>query len=179
MERRDTYGNFLIKSDETKNTIISGYASVFGVVDSQNDVIEKGAFKEAKSENVKLLWQHDKAKPIGVIKSIYEDDYGLKIEAEINNKTTYGNEAAELIKQKAVNGLSIGFYAKDFEYTDQGFRLLTKLELMEVSIVTFPANNSANITDVKAMSRATTYDSLQRLERVIGKLINFNMRGYE
>jgi len=176
VEKGNICNNFSIKSDDKKNTLISGYASVFGVVDSHNDVIEKGAFKNVKSDGIKLLWQHDKFKPIGIIKSINEDDYGLKIEAEINNRTTYGNEASELIKQKAVTGLSIGFFAEDFEYIDEGVRLLKKLNLMEISIVTFPANISANITDVKSMNGLNTSKTLKRIEEIIEELINFNTR---
>jgi len=54
--------NFLLKSSNLDNRIIDGYASVFNVIDSQNDLIEKGAFKNVSSEKVKLLWQHDIAK---------------------------------------------------------------------------------------------------------------------
>ena len=97
--------------------IIHGYASVFNIVDSQNDIVQKGAFEDTKPENIKLLWQHDTLKPIGIIKSLYEDDYGLKIQAEINNRILLGKETTELVRQKSIDGLSIGFCAKDFEYT--------------------------------------------------------------
>ena len=173
MERGNIYKDFSVKSDNLQNTIISGYASVFNVIDSQNDLVEKGAFKTIVPDNIKLLWQHDSLKPIGVIKSIYEDNYGLKIEAEINNKITYGKEATELVKQKAVDGLSIGFCINDFEYNNQGIRLLKKIDLMEVSIVTFPSNRSASITNVKALSNVLFDRSLERLSLLVQKLINF------
>jgi len=86
LERGNISENFLIKAVGLENTIISGYASVFNIVDSQNDIVQKGAFEDTKPENIKLLWQHDTLKPIGIIKSLYEDDYGLKIQAEINNR---------------------------------------------------------------------------------------------
>jgi HK97 family phage prohead protease len=170
LEKGNVCENFIIKADNLEKTIISGYASVFDTVDSQNDMVEKGAFENIKSENIKLLWQHDVSRPIGVIKSACEDDYGLKIEAEINNKTTCGKEASELIKQKAVDGLSIGFCTEDFEYNNQGIRLLKRIDLMEISIVTFPSNKRAGIRVVKADSGANS--SLDRLEKLLQTLVN-------
>ncbi len=81
-----------------ENTVISGYASVFNIIDSQNDIVQKGAFEDTKAENIKLLWQYDTQKPIGIIKSLYEDDYGLKIEAEINNRILLGKDTTELVR---------------------------------------------------------------------------------
>lgn len=162
-----------LKSNNLENTIIQGYASVFNIIDNQNDLIKKGAFENIVPNNVKLLWQRDSLKPIGVVKAIYEDNYGLKIEAEINNKITYGKEASELVKQKAVDGLSIGFCVKDFEYNNQGIRLIKKIDLMEVSIVTFPANRSASITNVKAQNNVLIEQSLEKLFLLVQKLISF------
>ena len=172
MEIGNVCGKFLLKSDNLDNTVINGYASVFNVIDSQNDSIEKGAFENISSDNIKFLWQHDSAKPIGIIKTIHEDNYGLKFEAEINNKTICGKEASELVKQKAVDGLSIGFYAKDFEYDNQGIRLIKKIDLMEISIVTFPANRSASITDVKTQNNELIEQSLEKLFLLVQKLTN-------
>ena len=104
--------DFLIKSDQIKNTTISGYASVYDVIDSQNDIISKGAFGEVLAENIRFLWQHDRNKPIGIIKKIYEDHIGLRIEAEINNNIICGREASELLIQKALDGLSVGVLAR-------------------------------------------------------------------
>jgi HK97 family phage prohead protease len=139
----------MIKSATTDNTFFEGYASVFGVIDHHNEVVVKGAFQSSLAKQIKLLWQHDIKKPIGVICSLYEDDFGLKIEAEINNRVAAGLEASELIKQKAVSGLSIGFSIKSSEYNEQGQRVITDVDLLEVSIVTFPANHDAQIMQVK------------------------------
>ena len=149
MEKGCFCSDLIIKSLKYDNTVIAGYASVFGVLDSQNDVIVKGAFKSIEARNVKLLWQHDVTTPIGVIKSLSEDEYGLKIEAEINNKVGSGREASQLIKQKAICGLSIGFTINSSSYNEQGMRVISDVNLAEVSVVTFPANNQAEITYVK------------------------------
>ena len=172
MERGNISENFLIKAVGLENTIISGYASVFNIVDSQNDIVQKGAFEDTKPENIKLLWQHDTLKPIGIIKSLYEDDYGLKIQAEINNRILLGKETTELVRQKAIDGLSIGFCAKDFEYDNQGVRLLKKVDLMEISVVTFPANRNAGIINVKKLTEHPINCSLERIEKLLEKLVN-------
>ena len=172
MERGNISENFLIKAVGLENTIISGYVSVFNIVDSQNDIVQKGAFEDTKPENIKLLWQHDTLKPIGIIKSLYEDDYGLKIQAEINNRILLGKETTELVRQKAIDGLSIGFCAKDFEYDNQGVRLLKKVDLMEISVVTFPANRNAGIINVKKLTEHPINRSLERIEKLLEKLVN-------
>lgn len=172
MERGNISENFLIKAVGLENTIISGYASVFNIVDSQNDIVQKGAFEDTKPENIKLLWQQDTLKPIGIIKSLYEDDYGLKIQAEINNRILLGKETTELVRQKAIDGLSIGFCAKDFEYDNQGVRLLKKVDLMEISVVTFPANRNAGIINVKKLTEHPINRSLERIEKLLEKLVN-------
>jgi HK97 family phage prohead protease len=172
LKRGNISENFLIKAVGLENTIISGYASVFNIVDSQNDIVQKGAFEDTKPENIKLLWQHDTLKPIGIIKSLYEDDYGLKIQAEINNRILLGKETTELVRQKAIDGLSMGFCAKDFEYDNQGVRLLKKVDLMEISVVTFPANRNAGIINVKKLTEHPINRSLERIEKLLEKLVN-------
>jgi uncharacterized protein len=144
--------DLIIKSARSKNTIIAGYASVFDLVDSQNDVIRQGAFASASVRKVKLLWQHDPNKPIGSIKSLSEDAYGLKFEAEINNEIETGREASALIKQGAICGLSIGFSVNSFVYDKNGIRVINGGDLSEISVVTFPANEKAEITSVKSKS---------------------------
>ncbi|GAB4163727.1 MAG: HK97 family phage prohead protease [Rickettsiaceae bacterium] len=162
---------FIVKSRKDNNTIIVGYASVFGVTDSQNDVISKGAFKFTEAHKVKLLWQHDVTKPIGVVKALEEDEYGLKIEAEINSKTVAGAEAIELIKQKAVCGLSIGFVIKSSDYSKNGVRVIDNVELMEISVVTFPSNTKAQINQIK--QSCSKNEALDELSSLIEQLENY------
>lgn len=166
MERGRFCSDLIIKSTRPGNTIISGYASVFGILDSQNDVIVKGAFDSVESDKVRLLWQHDANKPIGVIKSLSEDEYGLKFEAEINNNIEAGREASELIKQKAICGLSIGFSINSSSYHEKGMRVIDDVNLAEISVVTFPANNQAEITYIKNMNNS----NLDELSNLVKKL---------
>lgn len=173
MELGNICKDFSVKSVTTKNTLISGYASVFDFVDHQNDLVEKGAFENVLAQKTKLLWQHDYSKPIGTIKRIFEDNYGLKVEAEINNDVHYGKEAASLIKQKAIEGLSVGFHLEEFNFNDKGVRIIKKAKLLEVSIVTFPANSKAGIMEVKSLNNKVNNSptSLDRLNYLLKELV--------
>jgi len=141
----------IIKSYHGNDAVIFGYASVFNVLDYDNDIILKGAFlPKAEAKKVRFLWQHNYLKPIGVVRFLNEDDYGLQVEAVINSKVVQGFEAIELIKQGAVSGLSIGFTIKSANYNNLGHRLIESVELLEISIVTFPANHHAEISVVNS-----------------------------
>ncbi|XVN41474.1 MAG: HK97 family phage prohead protease [Rickettsia endosymbiont of Argas persicus] len=141
-----TFDNIEIKSSASNEVVITGYASVFNITDHHNDLIVKGAFANVSNLNVKFLWQHDSKRPIGIIKHLSEDDHGLKMEAVINNKVKAGREAIELIKQGAIDSLSIGFYIKKSIYNETKQRVITEADLLEISIVTFPANQNARIS---------------------------------
>ena len=86
-----------IKSIE--NNVFEGYASVFGNIDSHNDIIIKGAFSKTINNSIALLWQHDTNHPIGKIQEIYEDDIGLFIKASIIKELQMGQEAYIMIKK--------------------------------------------------------------------------------
>ncbi len=130
----------------------AGYASVFGVTDSQNDIVERGAFAEAVAlggKKVKLLWQHDTKQPIGVLTHLKEDGLGLYVEGQLLLNLTQGREAYALLKAGQVTGLSIGFTPLRVRRDKQGVRRIQKVRLWEISLVTFPANASAGVTVVK------------------------------
>lgn len=160
--------NFYTKSKGSKNTIIYGYATVYVVTDHENDIISEKAIGNIDASKVKFLWQHDASKPIGKIIELKSDHYGLKIEAEINNDTVYGSEASSLIKQGALNGLSIGFSPGKTSVNSEGVRIIEDLTLYEVSVVTFPANGYAQIDSVKNLKNISqNIDALKRYEKQI------------
>jgi HK97 family phage major capsid protein/HK97 family phage prohead protease len=134
----------------------AGYASVFGNPDNHNDVIIKGAFTRTLIENengkaIKFLWQHNPHEPIGFFTKIFEDAYGLYVEGKLLLDVQRAREAYALLKNNAIEGLSIGFTVRDFEYdTKTSARLLKDIDLWEVSLVTFPANEAAQITAIKS-----------------------------
>lgn len=134
------------------NGYFTGYASVFDHLDRQQDVVLSGAFNSAikAPKTVKLLWQHDPATPIGTINYLEEDDYGLYVEAKLLLDVQKGREAYALLKNGAINGLSIGYNVKDYVIdTESGIRLIKAVNLYEISVVTFPANEMAEVRTVK------------------------------
>lgn len=163
LERRDTAGGrevrniaFELKAAGDDGTV-EGYGSVFGVRDDYDDVIARGAYatslKDHKAAGTMpaMLWQHDQSAPIGVWTEMVEDSKGLKIKGQLALDTVKGKEAHALLKMGAINGLSIGFIAKKWDYDrETDVRTLTEVDLWEVSLVTFPANDKARITGVKA-----------------------------
>ena len=131
---------------------ISGYASLFGAPDQGGDVVEAGAYaaclKRAKTTggSIKRLWQHDPAQPIGVWDELREDGRGLWVKGRILSSVARGREAAALIAAGAIDGLSIGYRTVKAGKNTKGQRLLSELELWEVSLVTFPMLPSARLT---------------------------------
>lgn len=163
LERRDTSGGrevrniaFELKAAGDDGTV-EGYGSVFGVRDDYDDVIARGAYvsslaaHKAAGTMPAMLWQHDPSTPIGVWTEMVEDSKGLKIKGQLALDTVKGKEAHALLKMGAINGLSIGFLAKQWAYDrETDVRTLTEIDLWEVSLVTFPANDKARVTGVKA-----------------------------
>ena len=154
---------------------VEGYGSVFGVRDSYDDIIAPGAFlgslaaHKAAGTQPALLWQHDASAPIGVWTDVSEDAHGLRIKGQLALDTVRGKEAHSLLKLGALNGLSIGFRSKQWTYDrSTGVRTLTEIDLWEVSLVTFPANQSARVTNVKAADAIATPKDAERILRDAG-----------
>ena len=143
-----TFGEALSVTDDAG---IEGYASLFGQADQGGDVVQKGAYSQsiralgAAGQRVKMLWQHDPSQPIGVWDEVREDARGLWVKGRLLDSTQKGREAAALIAAGAIDGLSIGYRTRKAGKNDKGQRLLTELELWEVSLVTFPMLPSARV----------------------------------
>ncbi|WP_372894097.1 HK97 family phage prohead protease [Rhodosalinus sp.] len=118
---------------------IEGYASLFGAPDQGGDAVAPGAFAGAlgRGRAVRMLWQHDPAQPIGVWEEVREDARGLFVRGRLLTEVARGREAAALLKAGAIEGLSIGYRTVSAERRGTG-RLLTGVDLWEVSLVTFP-----------------------------------------
>lgn len=134
-----------------------GYASVFGALDSQNEIVEVGAFKRSLAESATrgvapaMLWMHDPTIPIGLWVSLSEDKNGLRVEGRLALGTQKGREAYELLKMGALTGLSIGYRVLRSRLdAKRKVRILTDVELFEISLVTFPANDAARVSAVKS-----------------------------
>jgi HK97 family phage prohead protease len=180
-DRFDFDAEFKFAGDAADGTF-SGYGAVFGNVDAYGDVIEKGAFKETlrdwkgKKKLPPMLEQHGgwgmtskDYTPIGLWTSMAEDDVGLKVEGKLAIETSRGKDIYALMKmtpRPAIDGLSITYIPKSFELgtkPDEPRRKLKKVELLELGIVTFPANDRALIEDVKSGAGDITERDLERL----------------
>lgn len=143
--------------EATEEGTFSGYGSVFGNTDSMQEIIEKGAFADSIKRHKQngtmpaMLWQHDFRQVIGKYTEIKEDDNGLYVEGQLA-KTPRGKEALELLRMDALSGMSIGYMPQKYEIDEETDVLIHKeVDLWEVSLVTFPANQEARVADVKAM----------------------------
>lgn len=153
----------------------SGYGSVFGVLDTYNEIVAPGAFaatladRRAKGRPLPVLWQHRTDSPIGVYDSVEEDSKGLHVEGRLLVKdVTLAAEAHALMKAGAVTGLSIGYWIRESSYDEKtGIRTLTKLDLEEVSIVTMPANDEARVDAVKLKLAHGTMPTISEFERLL------------
>lgn len=134
----------------------TGYGSVFNVKDSYADVVMPGAFTRTLQESASkgrlpaMLWQHDYTQPIGVWTEMSQDERGLRVKGQIATNTRAGRDAYELMKLKALDGLSIGYRTRKYVWDEASkVRQLTDLDLLEVSPVVFPANDASRIASVK------------------------------
>ncbi|MCZ8270172.1 MAG: HK97 family phage prohead protease [Beijerinckiaceae bacterium] len=127
-----------------------GYASLFGVADLGRDVVMPGAFRASLAQRtaigVKQLWQHDPRNPVGEWLEIAEDQRGLRVLGRLDLELPKARELHRLITRGSVDGLSIGFKAESEKRDlETGLRRLEKLDLWEISIVTFPLLPQARI----------------------------------
>lgn len=147
----------------------SGYASVFGQVDLGQDLVMPGAFRDSLAERgargVKLLFQHDPNEPIGVWLELAEDARGLFAKGRLMPEVTRAREVLSLMRAGALDGLSIGFRTVQGR-TDpaSGVRRLDKIDLWEISIVTFPMLPQARVSAVKRHAASPPRDGRSRLQ---------------
>lgn len=131
-----------------------GYASTFGVLDLGGDIVIKGAYArtlgDRGTKGIKMLWAHDSGCPIGVWDELKEDDTGLFARGRLLLSIPKGQEVYTLMREGIVDGLSIGYQvvnsARD---AANGARLLQEVDLREISVVTFPMNETSLISSVK------------------------------
>lgn len=141
--------------DLSEDGTFEGYGSIFGNVDSYGEKVMPGAFVDSlarhkrEGTNVLMLWNHDAREPIGVWEDLAEDAKGLWGKGRFLLDIQRAREVHALAKAKAIGGLSIGYRETDTDQ-DGAVRLLKKLELYEISPVSFPANRRARIEAVKS-----------------------------
>ena len=186
MELRYIERPFEIKAVE-EDGIFEGRGSVFGNVDSYKEIVAPGAFTDTlaawKAQNrlPPVLWQHRSGEPIGPHLEMEERADGLYCKGQrLVNDVQRAKEARALMKAKAVNGLSIGFVTREDAYDRvTGIRTLKKVDLWEVSVVTFPANPAAQISSVKsAIDGIQTFAEAESFLREVGRLSKADATGF-
>lgn len=155
MERKNFQLNELSGEEEG---VISGYASVFNVVDQHNDSIKPGSFKTLDKDKIKFLWQHKADEPIGIIKEVIQNKVGLFFRAKLILDLPLARKAYDLIKAGVINGVSIGFQSVK-SYKKDEVRFIEDIDLWEISLVTFPANKHAAITEFKQLTKGIIMDN--------------------
>lgn len=141
----------------------TGHAAIFDERNSFNEVVKRGAFSrtlaEHQTRNLRppMLWSHRTDEVIGVWTDIREDATGLAVTGKLVTETAKGKEAHALLKAGALNGLSIGFRARGAERAANGLRILTDIDLVEISLVALPSAGNARIKQVRSMADVSAF----------------------
>lgn len=164
--------DFEVKADDSG--MIEGYGSIFGNVDKGGDKVMPGAFADSiaqvmkGSRTIKMLWHHDPREPIGVWDELAEDNRGLKVKGRLIMEVARAKEILALIKAGAVAGLSVGYRSMK-DRMEGDIRILEKLDLWEVSPVTFPMNDRAKVTSAKAEGCEDIVEKLAAGDRLMAR----------
>lgn len=143
--------------------VFTGHAVVFDERNGHNEIVKRGAFTRTLSEhqtrNIRppMLWSHRSDEVCGVWESITEDATGLAVRGRLITETTRGREAHALLKAGALSGLSIGFRARTAERGANGLRILTDIELVEISLVALPSAGNARIKQVRSAGELSAF----------------------
>lgn len=166
----------------SEGQVIEGYASLFGRRDQGGDTVRPGAYAgslarlASAGRRVKMLWQHDPSQPIGVWDEVREDQTGLWVKGRILTEVERGREAQALLVAGAIDGLSIGYRTVKAERDGKGQRVLSELDLWEVSLVTFPMQAEAR-AEAKADQRDEEPDELADAWRSLARAFEDARRG--
>lgn len=155
------------KFDADKPGVFSGYASVFGGVDSYGDTIMPGAYKDTIAERkrpIQMRWNHY-GDVIGKWTVLREDEKGLYVEGELTPNHSKANDVYALIKHGAVTGMSIGYRPVKAIENEKGGKDLHQIDLIEISVVESPADIDAQIGNVKSIIQEA--NSLKEIERLL------------
>lgn len=149
--------------------VFEGYASTFGERDLGGDIVVAGAFtkslKARGAKGIRMFADHDTTKRIGVWQDIVEDDKGLYVKGQLLIEKAIGKEAYIDLKSGAFDGMSIGFRTIKDKYDGRRkARMLEEVDLLEVSLVSFPMNENARVTAVKT---ADDFKTIREFEEAL------------
>jgi HK97 family phage prohead protease len=164
-----------MKASEAGGFTWEGYVAGFDNIDSYGDIIEKGAFAEDVGGTIPAYYEH--SIPVGKMFLAGEDPYGLKVRGELAPDSAQdprvGNLSERIRWMMSENNnvgelkfkMSIGFYPIEFRYEKRGdveVRIISKIKLVEGSLVMNPANENAILTDWKS-DDALTIDNVESM----------------
>lgn len=155
---------------------IEGYGTVFEVPDLEGDIIAPGAFAASLERHrqagsaPRLLWQHDPTQPIGRWVEVREDARGLRLTGQLALDIQAGREAYALLKQGALDGLSLGFLIRRAESAGPGQRRILEADLLECSPVTFPCHPDARVLTVKTFPSQKEQIMIEQTETALASL---------
>lgn len=169
-----------VKFDEDGAGTFEGYASVFGGVDSYGDTILPGAYKKtlkrkAGDRPIRMRWNHW-GPVIGKWIEIVEDEKGLRVKGELTPGHSIAGDVYASLKHGAIDGMSIGYRPIQIRDLGDGKRELKEIELVEISVVEEPADISARVGNVKAVSEGDIKNAAKWLQKAI-KLHEGHMDG--
>jgi len=190
MSKYETKSGYEIKDMDGDKREVAVYLAKFGNVDSDNDVIQKGAFKKsiqergpmaASNRKIAFLRHHDWEKQIGVFSKLQEDDNGLFAVGRLGT-STMGEDAWRDYQDGIIKEHSVGFqrvtdktkWVKDTSIPAGGFTLLQEVKLWEGSAVTFGANELTNVVEIMKSEQKKSFINKisEDLQTVIKALVN-------
>ena len=179
MKTKHRQFGFELKSLDDKGAF-AGYGSVFGNADLYRDVVMPGAFAaslgewQERGQLPPILWQHDSTAPIGPFTKMAEDGKGLYVEGQLliggpgaggKFAVKKAKEAYALLQAGAISGMSIGYTPVDEEYDGKtNVNRVLAVDLWEVSIVTFPANRDATVSQIKTILESGNTPTIREFE---------------
>lgn len=166
-----------IGEEDAPEGYIAGWASTPDI-DYARHVVMPGAFDESIEEKglegprgIKLLIQHDRNRPAGLIKVLQSREKRLWIESQMNLKIGYVRDFYEAAKMTGGLSFSVGFYLEEYEFkqdaNDIEYLQINKAELEEVSVVTFPCNVNAEMTYIKGKEDEVRFSTLAEFEKAL------------
>lgn len=163
-------GNLEVKFDATKAGSFTGYASVFNNVDSYGDIMRGGAFAESikTRRQVPLLFNHRMDNLLGKAVNLTEDDIGLRFDGRMTAGVQLADDTLRHIKAGALDGASIGYRIQPGgAKLDGELREITRVDLVEISMVIAPANKLARV-DPASLKSVTSVRQLESILRDAG-----------
>ena len=174
--------DFKVKAltEDKDNHYFEGYLSTYGNIDRVGEVMDKGCFDESLKELVPmLLWQHKSTEVVGVFTEFSSDDTGLFVKGKMpKSDTLVSGRIFPQMQVGSVRSMSVGFIPEEWDYKED-VKHHVKVMLVEGSLVAFPANPKAQITNIKSFTiedveEIKTKRDYEKLHVGAGDLLLFN-----